>query len=67
MDKDIPVLLIENDALDVKNVERAFKENNVHNPLYVTSNGEEALAFLRNTGPYADPETAPGRGSSCWT
>ncbi len=41
------ILLVEDDALDVMNVQRAFKKNNILNPLYVAGNGLEALALLR--------------------
>ena len=41
------ILLVEDDELDVMNVERAFRKNNVVNPLYVAGNGVEALEMLR--------------------
>ena len=41
------MLLVEDDELDVMNVQRAFKKNNVLNPLYVAGNGVEALEILR--------------------
>ena len=41
------ILLVEDDELDVMNVQRAFKKNNVVNPLYVAGNGLEALEMLR--------------------
>ncbi len=43
-----PVLLVEDDLLDVKSVRRAFKMNGVTNPLHVATNGEEALEYLRS-------------------
>lgn len=43
----INLLLIEDDAVDVMNVQRAFKKNNITNPLYVAENGLEALWMLR--------------------
>lgn len=45
-----PVLLVEDDAVDVMTVRRALRELNVTNPLHVMHNGEEALAFLRVPG-----------------
>lgn len=45
--KPINVLLVEDDEVDVMNVRRAFKKNNITNPLYVATNGLEALAMLR--------------------
>lgn len=46
----INVLLVEDDEVDVMNVRRAFKKNNITNPLYVATNGIEALAMLRSEG-----------------
>ena len=47
-DKMLNVLLVEDDEVDVMNVRRAFKKNNISNPLYVAGNGLEALEMLRN-------------------
>lgn len=43
-----PILLIEDDSVDVMTLKRALKELAIANPLQVVQNGEEALAFLRN-------------------
>jgi CheY-like chemotaxis protein len=48
--KMINILLIEDDEVDVMNVKRAFKKNNITNPLYVAANGLEALDILRGQG-----------------
>ena len=42
------ILLIEDDEVDIMNVRRAFKKNNIANPLYTASNGVEALEKLRS-------------------
>ncbi len=42
------ILLVEDDRVDVMTVKRALKELKITNPLYVKSNGEEALNYLRN-------------------
>ena len=47
MDKMLNILLVEDDEVDVMNVKKAFKKNNVTNPLFVCNNGLEALHFLR--------------------
>jgi CheY-like chemotaxis protein len=54
MRREIPILLVEDDTVDVKTVKRAFKQSKITNPIYETCNGEEALAFLRREGQYAD-------------
>jgi len=38
------------------NVQRAFKKNNIINPLFVAHNGLEALEMLRSTEPGAMPK-----------
>lgn len=44
------ILLVEDDEVDVMNVRRAFKKNNINNPLYLANNGLEALVMLRGDG-----------------
>ena len=41
------LLLVEDDEVDVLNVRRAFQKNHITNPLFVASNGLEALQQLR--------------------
>jgi CheY-like chemotaxis protein len=41
------VLLVEDDEVDVMNVKRAFEKNHIMNPLYLATNGIEALELLR--------------------
>lgn len=43
-----PILLVEDDKVDVMTVKRAFKENKIINELKVASDGEEALEYLRD-------------------
>ncbi|HON92028.1 MAG TPA: response regulator [Sedimentisphaerales bacterium] len=43
-----PVLLVEDDAIDTMTVRRAFRDLKLNNPLAHATNGEEALAYLRN-------------------
>lgn len=42
------ILLVDDDKVDVKNVERALKKNHLSNPLFVAANGIEALRMLRD-------------------
>lgn len=44
------ILLVDDDTVDVMNVQRAFKKNNILNPLYVAHDGLEALQLLQNEG-----------------
>lgn len=48
-DSPINILLVEDDEVDILNVKRAFKKNNITNPLYIAGNGLEALDMLRGT------------------
>ena len=45
-----PILLIEDDNVDVMTVERVFKDLKIANQLVSTSNGEQALEYLRTNG-----------------
>jgi CheY-like chemotaxis protein len=45
-----PILLVEDDDVDVMTVERVFKDLNITNQLVNTNNGEEALNYLRTDG-----------------
>ena len=54
-EKLLHILLVDDDEVDVMNVQRAFKKNNIINPLYVANNGLEALALLRGHGTAAIP------------
>jgi CheY-like chemotaxis protein len=50
----IEVLLVEDDPGDVLMTQEAFEEHKVRNKLNVVQDGEEALAYLRREGQYAD-------------
>jgi CheY-like chemotaxis protein len=50
----IEVLLVEDDPGDVLMTQEAFAEHKVRNRLAVVSDGEEAIAYLRKEGKYAD-------------
>ena len=50
----IDVLLVEDDEGDVVMTKEAFEYYKIGNRLHVVSDGEQALRFLRRTGPYAD-------------
>lgn len=41
-----PILLLEDDAVDVKTIQRALLNNKIQNPLEVFINGEEGMAYL---------------------
>ncbi|HEY9891847.1 MAG TPA: response regulator [Candidatus Sericytochromatia bacterium] len=57
-EKKTSLLLIDDDEVDVMTVKRAFKKNNITNPLYVANNGLEALTMLRGN---EMPKLLPGQ------
>jgi CheY-like chemotaxis protein len=52
--KPVDVLLVEDDEGDVLMTREAFEFYKIRNELHVVSDGEQALQFLRRTGPYSD-------------
>jgi CheY-like chemotaxis protein len=48
-EKIINILLVEDDEVDIMNVKRALKKNQIFTPLYIASNGVDALNLLRGT------------------
>jgi CheY-like chemotaxis protein len=55
----VDVLLVEDDPGDVLMTREAFEHYQIRNNLYVVSDGEQAMHFLRKTGDYAEVPT-PG-------
>ena len=48
------VLLVEDNPGDVRLLQEAFKEGGVSCTLHITRDGEQAMAFLKQKGVYAD-------------
>jgi CheY-like chemotaxis protein len=46
--RELHIVLVEDDDIDVMTVRRAFEKNRMTNPLHVASNGLEALELLRS-------------------
>ena len=53
----IEVLLVEDDPGDVLMTQEAFQDYKIANRLSVVTNGEDAMAYLRKQGRYADVAT----------
>jgi CheY-like chemotaxis protein len=53
----IEVLLVEDDPGDVLMTQEAFADYKIANRLSVVTNGEDAIAYLRKQGEYADAPT----------
>ena len=52
-ERQIEVLLVEDDPGDVMMTREAFQDYKLHNELHVVSDGAEAMAFLHKEGEYA--------------
>jgi CheY-like chemotaxis protein len=53
-----PVLLVDDDEGDALMTREAFEFHQIRNPLYVVTNGEQALQFVRRSGPFTDAPRA---------
>ena len=53
-ERQVEILLVEDDPGDVLMTREAFDDYKVRNQLHVVSDGAEAMAFLRQEGEYAD-------------
>ncbi|MFA5363681.1 MAG: response regulator [Candidatus Bathyarchaeia archaeon] len=55
---DQPILLVDDNPDDVMIAKRAFTKSQIHNKVFVTEDGEDAIQFLRKQGKYIDVPTA---------
>ncbi len=53
------ILLVEDDLNDVMLIKRAFGKSRIVNPIACVENGEDAVAYLRGDGKYADRRQHP--------
>lgn len=56
------ILMAEDDEHDIVATRRAWKSNNMSNPLYIVNDGEECLDYLFRRGKYAAPGLAQRPG-----
>ncbi len=56
------ILMAEDNEHDILATRRAWKKNNISNPLYIVQDGEECLNYLYRRGKYGEPEAAPRPG-----
>ncbi len=47
-DKQLNILVVDDDEVDVMNVQRAFKKGNITNPMFVAGDGIQGLEMLRS-------------------
>lgn len=60
--KTFVVLMAEDSEHDIVATKRAWKKNNIANPLYIVRDGEECLDYLYQRGKYGEPNSAPRPG-----
>lgn len=53
------ILIAEDEPADVEFLQRAFKRAGIPNPVRAVANGEEAVAYLRGQGAFADRQAFP--------
>lgn len=53
------ILIVEDEESDVEFLQRAFAKAGIPNPLRAVHNGEEAIAYLRGEGKFADRKAFP--------
>ncbi len=53
------ILLAEDDENHVHLIQRAFKQAGLLNPLYIVEDGEQAIAYLKGEGKYANRDEYP--------
>lgn len=56
------VLMAEDNKHDIIAAKRAWKVNNIANPLRIVKDGEECLDYLHQRGQYSQPGVAPRPG-----
>src|SRR5258707_970798 len=54
-----PVLLAEDNPEDIFLIRRAFKDNQIQNPLQVVDNGQEAIHYLAGEARFSDRAAFP--------
>ncbi|MCX7593473.1 MAG: response regulator [Fischerella sp.] len=54
-----PILVIEDSDEDFEALRRVMFRQQVLNPIFRCSDGDEALDYLYHTGAYSDPQTSP--------
>ena len=61
-DNSYVVLMAEDNKHDIVAAKRAWKQNNIKNPLHIVKDGEECLDYLLRKGKYAEPDSPPRAG-----
>lgn len=46
LDNSINFMLVDDDEIDIKDIQRTFKKNKINNPVHIATNGVDALNKL---------------------
>lgn len=57
--KNTAILLVEDEENDILLIQRAFRKAKLSNPVHIVRDGEQAIAYLRGDGAYADRLESP--------
>ncbi|MDX1968068.1 MAG: response regulator [Planctomycetaceae bacterium] len=57
--QDYPILVVEDNDVDFRQTQKAFRDLHIANPVSRCIDGEDALDFLYRRGKYAEPHAAP--------
>ena len=57
--KNPAILLVEDEENDILLIQRAFRKAKLSNPVHIVRDGEQAIAYLRGDGAYADRLESP--------
>ncbi len=49
-DSEVSILIVDDDEIDARAVQRALRQQRIANPVYTATNGREGLAMLRGEG-----------------
>lgn len=61
-EEQLVILMAEDDEHDIVATKRAWKSNNMSNPLHIVKDGEECLDYLFRRGKYAGTGSSPRPG-----
>ena len=59
MNRNLTILLVEDNPDDLFLLQRAFQKIELHNPIQTARNGEEAICYLEGAGPFSDRAQFP--------
>jgi CheY-like chemotaxis protein len=59
MNRNLLILVAEDDLNDALLLKKAFEKSGIRNPVHISPNGQDAIAYLQGSGEYVDRERHP--------